>query len=262
MKRQLLLPVLAAALVLQITPAARGSEGANGDGPKRSIALEHAGGLFLPGAEQKVTLFPGHPELESRYSEASFIQMAYAALEEAIASSGHVVSFTLRDFRTYYRRDFGTVLVRELITLDFPFRLEVRETEVAAVDGSIVGHAFTPRWVERFTVEDMEEMREFMDHYQDFTVADGLGHPDADGAHRRMIAVTSYEVTVKFEGQRYTYRAAFKWIPGSPGEVTFIAEDHVADGVDRALVEQGEIAPVQVLLGRSLEVQSGVEEEQ
>ena len=254
-------PALAAVLILQITPAARGSEDAGGSEQKRSIMIEQVGGSFLPGAEEEVTLFPGHPELESRYSEASLIQMAYAALAEAIESSGHVVAFTLGDFRTYYRKDFEKLLVRELITLDFPFRLEVKQTEVTAVDGSVVGRSFTPRWVERFDIEDLDEMKEFKDHYRDFTVGDGLRLPEADEAHQRMIAVTSYEVTVGFEGRSYTYRAAFKWILGRPGEVTFVAEDHVTDGVDRALVVSGEVAPVEVLLGRSVEAQGGVDGE-
>jgi hypothetical protein len=254
-------PALAAVLIFQIIPAASGLEVTGGGEHKRSITIEQAEGLFLPGAEEGVTLFPGHPELESRYSEASLVQMAYAALAEAIESSGHLVEFTLGDFRTYYRKDFERLLVRELITLDFPFRLEIKQTEVSAVDGAIVGRAFTPRWVERFTAEDLDEMREFMDHYRDFTVADGLELPEADETHQRMIAVTSYEVTVRFEGRSHTYRAAFKWIPGPPGEVTFVAEDHVTDGVDRALVVNGEVAPVKVLLGRSMEAPKGVEGE-
>jgi hypothetical protein len=256
------MPTLAAVLIFQITPAASGSEVQDGDDQKRSITIEQVGGSLLPGAEEEVTLFPGHPELESRYSEASLIQMAYAALAEAIESSGHIVAFTLGDFRTYYRKDFERLLVRELITLDLPFRLEVKETEVTAIDGSVVGRAFTPRWVERFTVENLDEMREFMDHYRDFTVADGLKRPEADETHQRMIAVTSYEVTVRFEGRSYTYRAAFKWIPGPPGEVTFVAEDHVTGGVDRALVVNGEVAPVKVLLGRSRNVQGSADDEE
>lgn len=219
----------------------------------RAIRVEHTGGKFLPGADEPVSLFPGHPELENHYSEAAFIRMAYAALEDAIVRSGHFVSFALADFRTYYRRDFGKVQIRELMTLDSPFRLEVRQTEVADADGSAVGLAYTPRWVRRFTIEDVEEMKEFMDHYRDFTIADGIRHPEAKEEQRRMIAVTSYEVTAKHEGESHTYRAAFKWLPGPPGEATFQVEDHVTDGVDRALITDGQVAPLKILLGRSLE---------
>jgi hypothetical protein len=221
------------------------------------MRLQHEGGGFLLGAEEEVSLFPGYPELESRYSEESFIRMAYLALEDGIERSGALTSFKLEDFRTHYRRDFERVLIRDLMTLDLPFRLDVRQTEVTGVDGAVVGIAFTPRWVERFSVEELDEVKAFMDHYREVTIAESLRHPEANEDHRKMIAVTSYQVTVEFEGRTLTYRAAFKWMPGAVGEATFVAEDHVTDGVDRALIAAGEIAPVKVLLGRGLREASG-----
>jgi hypothetical protein len=245
MKKNLLTAV-AMALTVGHSPASTATDGAV---PGR-IVVEHRGGPFLPGADQRLALFPGNHELEDRFSEETIVRMAYGALEESIRRSAHVVSFSLRDFRTYYRRDFGSLLVGNVVTLDAPRRLEVRRTEVVGVDGASVGRAYTPRWHEQRTVDDLAELRAFMGHYREFTVAQALAHPDATDEMRRILAVTSYEVTAEFEGERQTYRAAFKWIPTAGDGVSFIVEDHVTDGVDRSLLESADVAPLAVLLDR------------
>ena len=168
------------------------------------------------------------------------VRMAYHLMEAYGHNEGHDITIQVSDLKTVYAPDALSLRFSEVVSIDLPDHIKVHSIlrEDNITDGSKkqkttkLGYRMTWRpatpdpdlklWLKR-------NVREFIEIAKADTPALAL-----------LRALTTYRVSVTFEGKHRDYRAAFMWMgaPAAPYISTFQGVDRIVDQVSLALAEQ------------------------
>lgn len=164
------------------------------------------------------------------------VRTAYRLFADYVRNDRQEINFQLSDFTTVYTPDALGLKYGDVISAGLPDRIAITGmTREKNVNGRTVSisRSYQARWepspaqVERKAWES-RSVREYVQ-----------AALDEQPALARLHAITTYRVTVTFQGVRREYRAAFLWMReiSGPAVETFGCIDPVTDRVGWALAE-------------------------
>jgi hypothetical protein len=164
------------------------------------------------------------------------IKEAYASLARLTAAGGETLGFKLEDFRTVEPSQFDSVLWLDLVSMPGGDMLDVGREE-KQFNGRTDAVIYRPRWS--------------LDGKDFLTTPEGLsllgktvGDIIAELVPTRpdmatVKALTSYGVTVHYQGKSRSYDAAVLWLAARPGRrATLYFVDNITQGVEEAVRER------------------------
>lgn len=166
---------------------------------------------------------------------ARAIRQSYEALGRYAEASGKGLSFRLSDFRTYEASEFGFIRWFDVVTMPGGDSLQVEaRTHQSGGDPSRGRTEYVPAWRVAKPYDETKEGRSA----SDLTVNQAFQAALADEPRLAQVThLTSYDVTLRFEGRSRTYRAAFLWGETRDG-MTMLVYDLVTGRVDTGVVEK------------------------
>jgi len=194
---------------------------------------KYASDVFLPGLPG-IGIFDPAAELE-QIDETQLIQLVYDAYSRYSATEdGERARFTFHDFRTIYRNAFDEVAYYpDLVTLtrDWKLRAVIHSQYHNDVPQGV---QYKAEWVPTDLLKYAgssellgKSLLEFVE-----VVADAYPH------WRRMVALTSVDLTVEFAGRSERYRAGVIWHLDDEGALKFVVVDNVVPEIPFAVSEE------------------------
>jgi hypothetical protein len=168
------------------------------------------------------------------------VRAAYGLVEAYGRNEGHEITFQLSDFKTVYTPDalrlkfseITSIDVRDRITISSTTRVDIMENGPEISKKTNLGYALKWEAASPDPDQDRWAKRSVSDYIE-------IARPDLP-ALSLLRALTSYRVSVAFEGTHRDYRAAFLWMGASAGSPisTFQSLEPVANRVGLVLAEQ------------------------
>ena len=164
------------------------------------------------------------------------VKHAYRNLTRYAAVGGESITFRISGLRTIDADEFDRARWLRLMTMPGGDMIDMTR-EVRDHQGRTEAVIYRPKWnLGKSSYLESEEGRSL----RSMSVAEVLRALAADKPEAaRVTAISSYEVTVNFQGRSRTYRAAVLWLPASPGKnATLFFLDHITQGLEEAVREQ------------------------
>jgi hypothetical protein len=171
------------------------------------------------------------------------IRAAYHLMEAYGRNEGNTITLQLSDFKTRYVPEALDLKYSEIVSLDIPEHIEItgnyRQRNVQdRPDGPIVHKTTSVGYQMKWepVAPDPDQalwLKRSVKQYVEIAKADFA-------ALSRLRAVTTYRVSVAFEGTQRDYRASFLWMDSETAPVigSFVCIDHVLERVTLVLTEQ------------------------
>jgi len=171
------------------------------------------------------------------------IRAAYHLMEAYGRNEGNTITLQLSDFKTRYVPEALDLKYSEIVSLDIPEHIEItgnyRQRNVQDRPNGPIVHKTTSvgyqmKWEPVAPDPDQALwLKRSVKQYVEIAKADFA-------ALSRLRAVTTYRVSVAFEGTQRDYRASFLWMDSETAPVigSFVCIDHVLERVTLVLTEQ------------------------
>ena len=162
------------------------------------------------------------------------VRGAYDRLSQLVGRSGEEVDFALSDFRTFYPDRFSEARWFDLVDMPEGWVLDISRKRERRIDhGEVTSERvwYEARWNRKPDFEIPVEQK-------GLTLEDVLQSAEKDDFFegRPHLALTTYKVTVSYQGRQRTYRAAFHFF-GGDDETPITVSDLITQAVDTALAE-------------------------
>lgn len=171
------------------------------------------------------------------------VRLSYHLMEAYGRNEGHKISIQVSDFKTFYVPEAWDLKLNDLVSLAQPKHIDVTGVHHEEFFSDAITHksrktttlGYKMEWAPAMQDPDLKLwMKRNVREYVELAKAD-------QPALSLLRAVTTYRVSLTFEGEQQDYRAAFWWMGGAtpvPMVLVFQCLDKVLDRVSLALAEQ------------------------
>lgn len=216
--------------------------------PASLAASEPGGKAFLPELPD-VYYFSTAEDLDPTVQEASekeIILAVYQEAEDRLRRSGHEITFELSNFRTIYRSEFDDTLLLDTMTLPIGKTLATTTLSMRSSGESHRRVHFKVEWDRK----DQGLSPESEKGFATVTLGDVFRSKPPGSELSRTVAVTTYQVLIRYDHEERLYRANIDWVPtaSDPRHVIFKIQDWVIPHIQQVITETDEITSASNML--------------